>query len=140
MKLVEIQQHLASLQIFDRVEAVMSEEEINKQLIRKPVAYIAPAGTGAQQNERSMGQALQLLNETYSVIYCIPSLNDKTGMKGAEKLQEIITTTRRELISFAPENAELMTFEGGQLMVIGGGFILWHDQFSTQYHLEGNKI
>jgi len=33
-----------------------------------------------------------------------------------------------------------MTFEGGQLMVIGGGFILWHDPvFPHRYHLEGKQ-
>lgn len=139
MKLDELKTRLEELAVFDRVEAAISISEINKQSVRKPIAFIAPAGTTTEQSERNMGPALQRLNETYSVIYCIPSQNDKTGFKANETLQEIISTTRKSLISFAPINAQKMTFDGGELMLIEGGFILWHDQFSTQYYIEGNQ-
>lgn len=139
MKLVDIQAHLEATGIFSKVEAVLSLDEINKNNIKKPVAFIAPAGTETGVNERVMGATLQLLTETYSVIYCVPSIKDKSGLKANKTLQELIIATREDLVSFAPVDAETMVFAGGELMMLEGGFAIWHDQFTTQFYLEGNK-
>lgn len=138
MKLLELQTHLAGLGLFSAVRAALSLDEIQKQNIRQPIAFVVPADSSAQPNQRDTGPALQHITETYSVIYCVPSINDRSGMKANSTLQTLIKQTRASLIGFSPEGAQPMQFVGGELMMLEGGFVLWHDQFTTQFFLEGN--
>lgn len=136
MRLLEIEQFINEQSLFYKVMAVADLEQIQKQTIRKPVAFVAPAGTQAEPSQRQTGPALQRITETYSVIYCVPSTNDKTGMKANKELQDLISTTRQKLIGFAPTEADIMRFEGGELLTLEAGFAIWHDSFTTSFYIE----
>lgn len=136
MRLLEIQNFIDSLNLFSRVSAVADLEQIQKQTVKSPVAFVTPAGTQAEPSQRQTGAALQRLTETYSVIYCVPSINDSTGMKANEQLQSLINATREKLIGYAPTDADLMRFEGGELLTLEAGFAIWHDSFTTSFYIE----
>ena len=106
-----------------------------------PHAYCYPAGHSGGRNESGTVVTQQKVTGRYGVAYLAAALAQREGGAAAVEMEDLYTAVRKQLVGWMPaDTAEEsyrapMLFEGGRLLEIEAGIILWTDVFTIDMTL-----
>ncbi|WP_416305212.1 hypothetical protein [Neptunicella sp. SCSIO 80796] len=129
--------------VFNQVDSAVNIHTAIAQPINQPsVAYVVPLTERPAQNSRDMdvGQPLQEVNVGFGVVIGLQSINDPTGSKGMEALQQLRKELRKKLFGWSPApDFNPITLGNGDLVGFAKNGLWWIDRFTTQTWYQGNQ-
>lgn len=95
--------------------------------------FVVPVSERPMGNTRTSGRALQEVQVTVGIVIAIRSLNDVTGERGQDQLEQIRALVRDQLFGWTPDGASTHYLLGnGDLIKMEAGRIFWMDRYITK--------
>jgi len=107
------------------------------QQVPTPAAFVVPERERAGANKFSNGFSQDVVDR-FSVILVFKVVNDRSGLKAEKEVQSVRKAVKAQLRGWQPtEEYEPTEFEGGSLLKLGNGKLVWQDSFKTSIEERG---
>jgi hypothetical protein len=122
---------------FKFIGGALDLNESTLQPVVFPAAFVLPLNEQADANPM-LGSHLQLLHQNWGVVILLKAIRTTVTDQSTE-LQTLRDQVRSSLIGWSPEpvGTTPLEFNSGQMIGLENGMLMWQDDYSTTYYLQG---
>jgi len=123
---------------FSGVKSVLSVVTLKDKNINKPLeTYIVPFNDTPKNLVNDSEGSVEELTSEFGVMFGIQSINDPTGEKGNELLEQALNALRKSLLGYKPgEKQTACTLGKSGLLAMASNGIWWMHRFKTTQIVE----
>jgi len=137
LSLALIAAHLkAQVPAFKSIEGAAELENAIKGRIRvAPAGFVIPLNEDVSSNSTGSMVVTQEITDRFAIAYAVKDLSGPMGEEAIDgDLRDLRLATMNALVGWVPGNGfNICEYDGGALIQINGGTIIWRDRFRTSH-------
>ncbi len=121
---------------FKQIEgAAELEKAVNGNVRKSPAGFVVPLKEDASGNTSGTLVVTQEITDRFAVAYAVKDVSAPNGEAIIDAgLRNLRLATMNALIGWAPADGfNVCEFDGGSLISIKGGVVIWRDRFRTSH-------